>query len=306
MSNKTKEQLTQMSNGKSKISQRKGASITGQSIPEFGSERKKLNLNALVQTPASVGGGPPPSTATRPTKGGSGHGLRPAALGPNGQGGGQGFPGHGGGPSVVDSPATKKLRSAATWTVVVDGAAVSYCTRSRWRNQARPERGDDLEGVPPPFRGLTLAERDDQPQPAFSEKERRALCATCRTLVVSWDAHRIGALHLERTARKERVARAAAAGAAGLGWSAPYGLTAAFEEAAVRVLMATRPDLLTAAERGLVSGEPLECAATQGLAGGRPALVAPPIGAPDPAPQEPAGTQRGGRAAVRGPSGGGH
>lgn len=169
--------------------------------------------------------------------------------------------------------------------MVADGAAVSYCARSRWRDQARPERGDDPEGVPPPFRGLTLAERDDEPPPAFSEDERRALCGTCGTLVVSWDAHRIGALHLERTARSQRAARAAAAGAAGLRWSAPSGLTAGLEEAAVRVLMATRPDLLTAVARGLVSGEPLECAASQGLAGGRPALVAPPIGAPDPAPR---------------------
>lgn len=53
----------------------------------------------------------------------------------------------------------------------------------------------------------------------------------------------------------------------------------------MRVLMATRPDLLTAAARGLVSREPLGCASSQGLAGGRPAFLAPPIRAPDPAPR---------------------
>lgn len=168
---------------------------------------------------------------------------------------------------------------------MADGVAVSYCARSRWRDQARPERGDDLLGVPPPFCGLTLAERDDEPPPAFSEEERRALCSTCGTLVVSWDAHRIGALHLERTARNERAARAAAAGAAGLFRSEPSGLTAGLEEAAVRVLMATRPDLLTAAARGLVFGEPSGGAADPGPAGGPPAFIAPPIGAPDPAPR---------------------
>ncbi|KAH9376460.1 hypothetical protein HPB48_002542 [Haemaphysalis longicornis] len=155
----------------------------------------------------------------------------------------------------------------------------------RWRDQARPERGDDPEGVPPPFRGLTLADRDDEPPPAFSEDERRALCGTCGTLVVSWDAHRIGALHLERTARNQRAARAAAAGAAGLRWSAPSGLTAGLEEAAVRVLGGHPPRPAHGRRtRPGVRGA-LGIAASQGLAGGRPALVAPPIGAPDPAPR---------------------
>ncbi|KAH9384769.1 hypothetical protein HPB48_026782 [Haemaphysalis longicornis] len=127
--------------------------------------------------------------------------------------------------SVIDIHATKKLLSAATWTVVADGAAVSYCARSRVRDQAQPERRDDLHGVPPPCRGLMLVERDDEPPPALTKGERRALCSTFGALVVSLDAHIMGILHLQRTARKDRAARAAAASTAGLLRSAPCGLT---------------------------------------------------------------------------------
>lgn len=73
----------------------------------------------------------------------------------------------------------------------------------------RPERGDNLQGVPPPFHGLTLVERDDEPPPAFYEGQRRTLYSTCGTLV-RWDAHKSGTLHLEWTvrARNEGAAQA--------------------------------------------------------------------------------------------------
>ncbi|KAH9379391.1 hypothetical protein HPB48_013594 [Haemaphysalis longicornis] len=255
---------------------------TGPSRPA--SSGVRLGDSSACPGPASVAAPGGAANGNQAHQGGERPRTPPGSVRPNGRGGGQGCPGHGGGAQRRRPPRNEEAAERGH----LDGGrgrrgsvllrAVALEGPGPARARGRPE------GVPPPFRGLTLAERDDEPPPAFSEEERRALCGTCGTLVVSWDAHRIGALHLERTARNQRAARAAAAGAAGLRWSAPSGLTAGLEEAAVRVLMATRPDLLTAVARGLVSGEPLECAANQGLAGGRPALVAPPIGAPDPAP----------------------
>lgn len=78
------------------------------------------------------------------------------------------------------------------------------------------------------------------------------------TLVLHWDAHKLGALHSERKARAKRMAEVTAACSVSRPLLASSGLRAGLEEVAVRVLLAGRPDLLTAAARGLVNGVPQE------------------------------------------------
>lgn len=153
---------------------------------------------------------------------------------------------------------------------------MSYCARSRWRDQARPERGDDLQEMLLLFRGLTLQERDEEPPPSFTAEERRALFTTCGTLVLHWCAHKIGALHSERKSRAKRMMGAAGAAAAcsvSRPLPASSGLHAGLEEAAVRVLLASRPGLLQ------------ECPVSLGLPSGQSEFLVTHLKAPDPAPR---------------------
>ncbi|XP_064462992.1 uncharacterized protein LOC135373871 [Ornithodoros turicata] len=122
-------------------------------------------------------------------------------------------------------------RNIATWTVVADGYPVAWASRSRWASQHQPLRGDDLNEVPRPFRGLTLEERHPaDPLSPLSEEERRALCPMCAVPEIHRSAHRRGRLHQSRldAARAARRERAAANDIA----------------AAVALLQRQRPDLL--------------------------------------------------------------
>ncbi|KAH9376459.1 hypothetical protein HPB48_019426 [Haemaphysalis longicornis] len=258
-----------------------------------------------VQTPASVGGGPPPETATRPTKGGSGRGLRPAASDLMAGGGWSGVPGHGGGPSVVDPPGTKKLRSAATWTVVADGAAVSYCARSRWRDQARAERGTTRRGA------ATVPRLD------AGGSGRRAAAGVLR-------GRAEGAVRHLRHPRRQLGRPPDWRPAPGADGEEPEG-------GAGRSCRRGRPSLVGAVRanrrargggRAGVDGHPprpahgrrtrpgvrgaLGMCGEPGAGGWQARARRPTHRGTGPGPQEPAGTQRGGLAAVCGPSGGGH
>lgn len=129
-----------------------------------------------------------------------------------------------------------------------------------------------------------MEEQDDKPPPVYTEEEREALCRTCGTLVLSRDTHKAGALHHERAEQAKKALAAAADCSVSFGRPPSTGPRSELEEAATRVLLATRPDLLTAAARGLVTGAPLERSEDQGPAVGQRAFSAPPPSAPDPAP----------------------
>lgn len=89
-----------------------------------------------------------------------------------------------------------RSRSIATWTVVSGGFPVSWASRSKWSAQPRPLRGADPDQVPPPFRGITLAERHpDDPPIAYTEEERRILCPLCQVPEIHRGAHHRGSLH---------------------------------------------------------------------------------------------------------------
>lgn len=137
------------------------------------------------------------------------------------------------GPKPLEQ-AKKKTRSAATWTVVSGREAVGYASHARWRDQYRPSRGVNPSEVRPPFRGLTLADRDDEPPAVYTAEEEAALCPVCHVLVVCQEAHAGGKLHTERDQRKKDAAAAAAA-------------TEEDIEAALKLLRRERPGLLTPA-----------------------------------------------------------
>ncbi|KAG0443192.1 hypothetical protein HPB47_015197 [Ixodes persulcatus] len=117
------------------------------------------------------------------------------------------------GPKPLEEP-KKKMRSAATWTVVSGRGSVGYASHARWRDQYRPSRGANPSEVRPPFRGLTLADRDDEPPAVYTAEE--------------------GKLHTERDQRRKDAAAAAAA-------------TEGDIEAALKLLRRERPELLTPA-----------------------------------------------------------
>ncbi|KAM7298068.1 uncharacterized protein ISCGN_018697 [Ixodes scapularis] len=104
----------------------------------------------------------------------------------------------------------------------------------RWRDQYRPSRGVNPSEVRPPFRGLTLADRDDEPPAVYTAEEEVALCPVCHVLVVCQEAHTRGKLYTERDQRKKDAAAAAAA-------------TEEDIEAALKLLRRERPGLLTPA-----------------------------------------------------------
>ncbi|KAM7301074.1 uncharacterized protein ISCGN_016636 [Ixodes scapularis] len=111
---------------------------------------------------------------------------------------------------------------------------VGYASHARWRDQYRPSRGVNPSEVRPPFRGLTLADRDDEPPAVYTAEEEAALCPVCHVLVVCQEAHAGGKLHTERDQRKKDAAAAAAA-------------TEEDIEAALKLLRRERPGLLTPA-----------------------------------------------------------
>ncbi|KAG0428009.1 hypothetical protein HPB47_024983 [Ixodes persulcatus] len=113
---------------------------------------------------------------------------------------------------------------------------VGYASHARWRDQCRPSRGANPSEVRPPFRGLTLADRDDEPPAVYTAEEEAALCPVCHVLVVCQEAHTRGKLHTESDQRKKDAAAAAAA-------------TEGDIEAALKLLRRERPELLTPAPR---------------------------------------------------------
>ncbi|KAM7284813.1 uncharacterized protein ISCGN_001907 [Ixodes scapularis] len=119
-------------------------------------------------------------------------------------------------------------------STVFDSQAVGYASHARWRDQYRPSRGVNPSEVRPPFRGLTLADRDDEPPAVYTAEEEAALCPVCHVLVVCQEAHAGGKLHTERDQRKKDAAAAAAA-------------TEEDIEAALKLLRRERPGLLTPA-----------------------------------------------------------
>lgn len=123
--------------------------------------------------------------------------------------------------------------SVSTWTVQVGEVPISYVSHQRWRDQPRTERGAAPETVGEPFRGCTLEDRHPhEPKATYNEEELQSLCPTCGTLVIHWGTHTTGKLH---------QARLAASGSA-----LPVGPTQSDVAAALRVLQATRPDIIAA------------------------------------------------------------
>ncbi|KAG0444088.1 hypothetical protein HPB47_014188 [Ixodes persulcatus] len=123
------------------------------------------------------------------------------------------------GPKPPEEP-KKKMRSAATWTVV-----------SGRGDQYRPSRGAKPSEVRPPFRDLTLTDRDDEPPAVYTAEEEVALCPVCHVWVVCQEAHTRGKLHTERDQRNKNAAAAAAANEGDI-------------ETALKLLRRERPELL--------------------------------------------------------------
>uniref|UniRef100_A0A1E1XDV4 Uncharacterized protein n=1 Tax=Amblyomma aureolatum TaxID=187763 RepID=A0A1E1XDV4_9ACAR len=143
-----------------------------------------------------------------------------------------------------DKPA---MHSVSTWTVQVGEVPISYVSREKWRDQARPEKGMPPDAIQEPFRGCTLEDRHpNEPKATYTEEEMKGLCPICGTLVIRWKTHKDGKLHRDRVKAHGAVFEAAAAGP-----------TQQDVIAALRVLQATRPDIiaasLAAAAPGLLS-----------------------------------------------------
>ncbi|XP_064459039.1 uncharacterized protein LOC135369375 [Ornithodoros turicata] len=101
-------------------------------------------------------------------------------------------------PARRPSP-SPRLANVATWTVLVEGRSIGYCSRTRWRNQARPLIGDPPDSLPEPFRGLGLSNRHPtEPPVVYTEQERSALCPFCGVPLIHPPTHNAGALHLHR------------------------------------------------------------------------------------------------------------
>uniref|UniRef100_A0A147BT89 Putative conserved proteinconserved protein n=1 Tax=Ixodes ricinus TaxID=34613 RepID=A0A147BT89_IXORI len=150
-------------------------------------------------------------------------------MGPRG-GANRGFMPRGGG--AVNKPQPVRKHSVATWTVQLGETVYSYVSRLRWREQGRPTRDAAPESVVEPFKGRTLMDRHpNEPKPVYTEEEREQLCPLCGTLVVHWDTHTAGKLHEERLKAPKEM---------------PSEPTQMDVVAALRVLQATRPDIIAA------------------------------------------------------------
>lgn len=133
--------------------------------------------------------------------------------------------------------------SVSTWTVQMGEVPISYVSRDSWHDQPRPERGSPLDAVPEPFHRCTLEERHpNEPKATYSKEELDDLCPLCGTLVLHWDTHKAGNLHYEN-ARKKEAAKAAAVGNGPAESATP---TQTDVIAALRVLQATRPEIIAA------------------------------------------------------------
>lgn len=134
----------------------------------------------------------------------------------------------------------KNRRTVATWTVVREGEAISYCARSRWRDQSRPLRGEDPLTVPPPFRGLTMDTREDQKSPGERASDERAVCVRCKAPIVNTDS---GGIKKEGGfGGADNACSSPPLASDTSGCSKPG--TSSDVEAAVRTLLLQRPDLL--------------------------------------------------------------
>ncbi|CAN7987150.1 unnamed protein product, partial [Ixodes hexagonus] len=182
---------------------------------------------------------------------GGGYGARGNYVGPRGGGANRGFVprgnpafrgagrGRGGGiaqshPNAASRPSggSPPKRTVATWTVQIGEVVYSYVSRVRWRDQGRPLRGMAPESVPEAFKGRTLeARHPNEPKAVYTEEEMDQLCPSCGTLVIHWDTHVAGKLHEEKLKK-------------------PTGTPAQPSQmdvvAALRVLQATRPDIIAA------------------------------------------------------------
>lgn len=128
--------------------------------------------------------------------------------------------------------------SVSVWTVQIGEVPLSYFSRERWRDQCRPEKGMRVEEIDEPFRGCTLQDRHpNEPKATYSEQEMRNLCPICGTLVIHWETHKEGKLHHERVKVRESYAPSS---------SQTAGPTQQDVVAALRVLQATRPDIIAA------------------------------------------------------------
>ncbi|XP_049513532.1 uncharacterized protein LOC119431240 isoform X1 [Dermacentor silvarum] len=124
--------------------------------------------------------------------------------------------------------------SVSTWTVQIGEVPISYVSREKWREQCRPEKGMRPDLIDEPFRGCTLQDRHpNEPKATYTEQEMRNLCPTCGTLVIHWETHKQGKLHRERSKARESN-------------SHTPGPTQQDVVAALRVLQATRPDIIAA------------------------------------------------------------
>ncbi|KAL1433806.1 hypothetical protein MTO96_012335 [Rhipicephalus appendiculatus] len=128
--------------------------------------------------------------------------------------------------------------SVSVWTVQIGEVPISYFSRERWRDQCRPEKGMRPDAIDEPFRGCTLQDRHpNEPKATYSEQELRNLCHICGTLVIHWETHKQGKLHRERVKARESYAPSSSHAA---------GPTQQDVVAALRVLQATRPDIIAA------------------------------------------------------------
>ncbi|XP_064462431.1 uncharacterized protein LOC135373053 [Ornithodoros turicata] len=110
-------------------------------------------------------------------------------------------------PSYGATPCNRPTCHVATWTVLRGDTSVSFVSRRRWRDQARPLLGDPVAQVSEPFQGLTLQDRHPTEPPAiYSPEERSRLCPLCGVPQVSPEAHRAGTLHLTRAQQQASAA----------------------------------------------------------------------------------------------------
>ncbi|KAM7313495.1 transcription initiation factor TFIID subunit 4-like [Ixodes scapularis] len=175
------------------------------------------NGGAVQRRPGSAGTASP--AAGRPTR----HGAGPSAATSRHQAGPSATepPHHGAGPSTTGGPAWSRppCHTVATWKAWVEGGAVHFVSRRRWKHQPRPTPGQPDHQVPLPFRGHT--------QPAAP----RVLgapdtCWLCGVPIIHLETHEAGRLHsdlLKAQPLPDNVAEA------------------------VQTLRASRPDLLAPA-----------------------------------------------------------
>ncbi|CAN8003440.1 unnamed protein product, partial [Ixodes hexagonus] len=180
------------------------------------------------------GGGYAPRGGTHPARGGG--------WVPRGGGYGRGYGPQAAGQSYVPPRGPKpKKTSVSTWTVQVGEETFSYVARMKWKPRWCVQKGCGAEDVPMIFRGRLLTDRHpNEPKAVYTPEELEELCPTCGTLVIHWDTHVAGKLHQERLVRS-KLPRAAAASVVLRTEPTPMDVMAA-----LRVLQATRPDVIAA------------------------------------------------------------